>query len=110
MIKKVILNFTAVFLWIVVHYHLCPIVADNLHMQDGVALIASIMTGYDIYFATIIRYDLYKWEFGEITTLPFPYLVQLLCDEADVPEIPRVEKLDPCPDILCIFDSDFGLV
>lgn len=64
--------------------------SENLLAWDGVAIL-SMATGYDIDFATIIRYEIHKRVFGETTTLPFSYLVQLLCDEPGVLDIPRID-------------------
>lgn len=44
----------------------------------------SIMAGYDIDFAAIIWYELYKRAFGEIMTMSLPFLVQRLYNEVDV--------------------------
>lgn len=46
-----------------------------------------MVIGYDINFVAIIIYDMHELVFRETTTLPFPYLVQLLCDEDHVTEI-----------------------
>lgn len=91
-IKKTILNFSAKFQWLVVHYRLCMTVVDNLLTWDGVALIASMMERYDINFVSIIRYKLYERAFGDMATLIFPCLVQILCDEAGVSEVQGVDK------------------
>lgn len=47
--------------------------------------------GYDIDFVAIIVYEMHEREFWEMTTLPFPYLVQLLYDEANVLKISNVD-------------------
>lgn len=86
-IKKATLNFAPKFWWMVISYRLCPTAAKNLMTWDGAALITSLVAGYDIDFATIIRYQLHEQAFAEPTILPFPCLVQQLCDEAGVLEI-----------------------
>ncbi|KAF3636438.1 hypothetical protein FXO37_25447 [Capsicum annuum] len=63
---------------------------DNLLTWDGVAMNAEIVASYDIDFVAIIRYEIHKWAFGEMATLPFLYIEQLLCDEASIPEVPGV--------------------
>lgn len=76
----------------VVRYRLCPTATDNLLRWDGAVLIVSLMTGYDTDFAAIIKYELHKQNFGELTTLPFPCLVLLLCDEAGVPDVSDIDQ------------------
>ncbi|KAF3650799.1 hypothetical protein FXO38_16966 [Capsicum annuum] len=43
----------------------------------------------DIDFASILQYEIHDRAFGEVTNLPFPYLIQRLYDKAGVPEIRR---------------------
>ncbi|KAF3666468.1 hypothetical protein FXO37_10536 [Capsicum annuum] len=74
-IKKVALNYSAKFWWMVVRYVLYSTSADNLLTWDGVALIASLMASYDIDFVSILRYEIHERDFSEMTTLPFPCLV-----------------------------------
>lgn len=47
--------------------------------------------GYDIDFRVIIRYQMHEREFGEMTIMSFPCLVQLVYDEVDLPEILGVD-------------------
>lgn len=72
------------------HCYLCSTVAENLFTWDGAALITSMMAIYNIDFVSIIIYNLFERTFDHMTTLPFYCLVLLLCDEAGVLEIPRV--------------------
>lgn len=80
-IKKVVLYFTIMFWYLIVHYQLCSTVTDNLLYWDDATLIASIAIGFDIDFMAIIRYEMHEKVFGETSTLPFPCLVQLLYDK-----------------------------
>lgn len=91
MIKKVALNFCHIVLVVVVCYHLCPTAIDNFLTWGGAALTGSMMVYCDIDFVSIIRYELHGREFGNMTTLPFPCLVQLLYDEVSMPKIPGVD-------------------
>lgn len=64
----------------------------NLLAQNSASVIVSIEVGYDINFMAIIRYEMHKQAFREITTLSFLFLVQFLCDEVGVPEITGVDS------------------
>lgn len=46
------------------------------------------MVGYDIDFSAILRYELHDKAFGELTNLIFPCIIQSICDEAGVLELP----------------------
>lgn len=46
-----------------------------------------MVAGYEIYFPTIIRFNIHERTFVEMTTFFFPFLVQLLCDEDGMVEI-----------------------
>lgn len=59
----------------VVHYQLCPTVVENLLTYEGATLIAGLMVGYDIDFASVSKYELNKIEFSNMATLPFPFLI-----------------------------------
>lgn len=50
-----------------------------------------MMVGYDIDFATIIIHRLHERDFGDMAVLPFPYLIQMLGDKADMLEFPGVD-------------------
>lgn len=86
-IMKATLNSAVKFWRMVVCSYLSLIVEKNLITQDGVALIARMVVGYNIDFAAIIIYEIHEQAFGEMNTLPFPFFVQLLCDEASITEI-----------------------
>lgn len=90
-IKKEALNFATMFWRLVVRYQLCQTNAKNLLTWDDATLIVSMMDRYDIEFPAIIRHELYERAFSDMTILFFPYLVQLLCDEASVTEVPSVD-------------------
>lgn len=74
-IKKAALNFAVKYLCLVVYYRLFMTTADSLLTWDGAVLIVSTMAGYDIDFAAIFRHGLHERAFGNIATLPFPFLV-----------------------------------
>lgn len=59
---------------------------------EGAALVANLMTEYSIDFVAILWHEINDRAFGEITNLPFPYLIQRLCDEACVPKVPGVDE------------------
>lgn len=49
------------------------------------------MAEYDIDFVSIIRCEIHKRDFYELTSLHFSCLVQQLCDKTGVPELPGVD-------------------
>lgn len=82
-IKKATLNFFARFWWTTVCCWLCLTVADNLLTYYGALLFASLMNGYDIDFAAIIRYELHvrafiEWQHCPSLTLSNSYAMKLV--------------------------------
>lgn len=75
MIKKMALNFVVKFWWLLVNYHLCSTIMENLLTWDSATCIAIIEAGYDIDFVAIIRYDLHERAFRVMTKLLFSFLV-----------------------------------
>lgn len=69
-IKKEALNFIIKFWWPVVYFLFSPTIEDNLLTLDQAALIASIIIGYEVNFAAIIRYELHDKAFRDLTLCP----------------------------------------
>ncbi|KAF3643823.1 hypothetical protein FXO38_20466 [Capsicum annuum] len=51
-----------------------------------------LMAGYSIDFAPILQHEIHDRAFGEMINLPFPFLIQSLYDESNLPEILEVDK------------------
>lgn len=66
--------------------------SQNILTLDSVVFLSYLITGYDIEFSRLIRYDFYEREFREFTTPLFPYLVQWLCDAYGVSFISKVHQ------------------
>ncbi|KAF3663923.1 hypothetical protein FXO38_08775 [Capsicum annuum] len=62
---------------------------------EGATVVACMMVGYAD-FVVILWYELHDRAFGELTNLPFPYMIQSLWDEVGVPEIPGVDERGTC--------------
>ncbi|KAF3636801.1 hypothetical protein FXO37_25265 [Capsicum annuum] len=65
----------------------CTIWTSRQFAELGWCCIDCLMVGYNIDFTAIIRYEIHERAFGELTTLPFPCLVQQLYNEAGVPKV-----------------------
>lgn len=74
-IKKVLLNFTALFWLLVIRYRLFLTASNNVLIWKGAAPIASFMVGCDIDFAAILRYEIHDRSFREVINMPFPCLI-----------------------------------
>lgn len=94
-IKKVQLRLEAKFWWLLIKYRLILTALNNTLMWEGEELVAYLMVGYDVNFFSILCHELHDRAFGELTNMPFPCIVQRLCDEAGVPEIPGVDERVP---------------
>lgn len=92
MIMNGMLILEANFFWLLIRYCLLPTTSYNTLTMKGVALVAYLMAGYDIYFATILRYELHDRAFGELTNLSFPCIIQKLCDKVGVLELPGIDE------------------
>lgn len=92
MINKAILTFAVKFLCLLVRFKLRPTTLDDVLMWDEDYLIASMVSGYDIDFVDIIWCEIPDIALSVITTLSFPCLIQRLCNEACMPEIPGFNK------------------
>lgn len=90
-INKASQTFTAKFWWFIIYYRLFTTITNNLLTRDIAALIARIVEGYDINFVAIINQEVHERAFRDIVTLPFPFLIQMLCDMASMPEFPSVD-------------------
>lgn len=88
-VEKALLHFTTKSWWTIVRQHLSPTSTENMLTCDRVELIASLIAGYDIDFPRWIRAEKAFYEF---ITLPFPCLVQRLCDAAGVPTTLDVDR------------------
>lgn len=70
---------------------MCWTTLDNILTQVRDALVVSLLAGYEIDFATLIRLKIHEHEFSETTSLPFPSLIQQLCDMNGGPDIPDID-------------------
>lgn len=91
-IKKATLYFAAKFQFMVVHFRLCLTVSDNMLTWDRVVLVASLLVGNKTDFMALIKLEIHEHDFGENTTLLFPYLIQQLYDAAGVLDIPDIDR------------------
>lgn len=91
-IKKGLLTLEAKIQWWMIRYYLLPTTLDNKLTYKGATLVAYLIDGYDIDFAAILKYTLHDRAFGKTTNLPFPYMIQMLCDKEGVPELPGIDK------------------
>lgn len=65
---------------------------DNTLTWYKVVLIDILIASDEIDFPRWIQDEIYEKVLWESTTLPFPYLVQILCNAAKVPTIPKVDQ------------------
>lgn len=78
MINKETLTFAAKFYWLLIRYRLFLMALDNVLSWEGSDLIDSMMVGYDIDFAAILRHEIHDRVFSEVMNLPLPCLIQIL--------------------------------
>lgn len=53
---------------------------------------ARLIVGYETDFVAVIMCELHKRAFGDLTIMPFPFLIQQLCNEVGVLEISHVNR------------------
>lgn len=56
-------------------------------------MITILIAGYEVNFNMVIKYELYDRAFGDLTIIPFPCLIQQLCDEFGVPKISNCNRI-----------------
>ena len=91
-IKKSTLHFAGHFWWSVVHHRLGPTNTDNSLTLDRAVVVANILAGYEIHFARYIVQEIHERAFRDHTSIPFPCLIQGLCDRAGVARIPAIDN------------------
>ena len=70
-IKKPNLNFTAMFLWLIVRQCLSPMAADNIVIWDRAVLMAAIIAGFEVDFAWLLQAVMQREGFQGHNYLPF---------------------------------------
>ena len=90
-IKKSTLYFVGRFWWSVVRHWLGPTNADNSLTLDRAVVVDSIIVGYDIHITRYILREIHKCAFRDHTSIPFPCLIQSLCDKAGVVKLPTID-------------------
>lgn len=55
-------------------------------------MITSLIAGYEVDFVVVIKYELHERAFGDLITMPFYCLTQLLCDKERVLEILDINR------------------
>lgn len=65
-----------------------------------------MMAGYDIYFASILWYELHERAFGEMTNPLFSDIIQKLCNKSSVLELPGIDE-DTCNHD-CVYEDHEG--
>ena len=84
-IKKAILTFTSMFLWLIVLHCLSPTVADNIVTWDRPVLMAAMIAKFEVDFAWLLQAVMHERAFKVTTTYPFPCMIFSLCRSAGVP-------------------------
>ncbi|KAF3647905.1 hypothetical protein FXO38_18440 [Capsicum annuum] len=89
-------------------FRLGLIALDNALIWDRAILVSSLLVGCEIDIVALIMLEIHECVFGETTTLPFPCLIQHLCDVAGMTAISEVDrriKLLSTTDIIMMKDQ-----
>lgn len=78
----------AKFWWLMIRYRLIPTTTNNTLMQEGVALVACMIADYNVDFSFILQNELQDRVFVKLSNLPLLCIIQRMCDEAGMPELP----------------------
>ena len=82
LIKKDNLTFAAKFVWSLVFHYLSPMVAYNVFTWDRAVLVAALVAGLEIDFASLLIFVIHMRDFKTSTTYPFAYMIFQLCRDA----------------------------
>ena len=71
--------------WMVVHHRLSPTAADNIFTWDRAVLMAAMISGFEVDFASLLQAVMHEKAFKVTTTYPFPCMIFSLCRSVGVP-------------------------